>query len=151
DVHTTIGNYAVQHLPLNVYHNFQSVELLSPGVVSLSAITSNSVSLKVRKRLHIEMQAQQLAYADLRRYVGDPRFVKVPVSGMLSIEYAETRSKLIDLDKTTCDFQAGSPPGANTNLAVASPHPGTDTSYLTTVDRDGNIVSVIQSLAGAFG
>ena len=103
------------------------------------------------ERFHIEMQAQQLAYADLRRYVGDPRFVKVPVSGMLSIEYAETRSKLIDLDKTTCDFQAGSPPGANTNLAVASPHPGTDTSYLTSVDRDGNIVSLIQSLAGAFG
>jgi len=41
DVHTTIGNYAVQNLPLDVYHNFQSVELLSPGVVSLSAITGN--------------------------------------------------------------------------------------------------------------
>ncbi|HEX5412626.1 MAG TPA: TonB-dependent receptor [Terriglobia bacterium] len=38
NVHTTISNYAVQNLPLNVYHNFQSVELLAPGVVSLSAI-----------------------------------------------------------------------------------------------------------------
>src|SRR5690348_6208022 len=36
NVHTTISNYAVQNLPLNIYHNFQSVELLSPGVVSLS-------------------------------------------------------------------------------------------------------------------
>ena len=41
NVHTTISNYAVQNLPLNVYHNFQSVELLSPGVVSLSAITNS--------------------------------------------------------------------------------------------------------------
>src|SRR5579875_2915543 len=41
NVHTTISNYAVQNLPLNVYHNFQSVELLAPGVVSLSAITGN--------------------------------------------------------------------------------------------------------------
>jgi hypothetical protein len=41
NVHTTISNYAVQNLPLNVYHNFQSVELLSPGVVSLSAITGS--------------------------------------------------------------------------------------------------------------
>jgi Carboxypeptidase regulatory-like domain/TonB dependent receptor-like, beta-barrel len=41
DVHTTISNYAVQNLPLNIYHNFQSVELLSPGVVSLSAISGS--------------------------------------------------------------------------------------------------------------
>ncbi|HUY12449.1 MAG TPA: gamma-glutamyltransferase [Terriglobia bacterium] len=103
------------------------------------------------ERFHIEMQAQQLAYADLRRYVGDPRFVKVPVSGMLAMEYAKTRAKMIDLDKAACDFQAGMPPGADPNLAVATPHPGKDTSYLTAVDRDGNIVSLIQSNAGAFG
>ena len=41
NVHTTISNYAVQNLPLNVYQNFQSVELLAPGVVSLSAISGN--------------------------------------------------------------------------------------------------------------
>ncbi len=41
NVHTTISNYAVQNLPLNIYHNFQSVELLSPGVVSTSAITGS--------------------------------------------------------------------------------------------------------------
>jgi Carboxypeptidase regulatory-like domain/TonB dependent receptor-like, beta-barrel len=39
NVHTTISNYAVQNLPLNIYHNFQSVELLTPGVVSISNIT----------------------------------------------------------------------------------------------------------------
>jgi len=41
NVHTTISNYAIQNLPLNVYHNFQSVELLSPGVASLSGITGS--------------------------------------------------------------------------------------------------------------
>jgi TonB dependent receptor-like, beta-barrel len=41
DVHTTISNYAVQNLPLNVYHNFQSTELLAPGVVSLSSISGS--------------------------------------------------------------------------------------------------------------
>jgi Carboxypeptidase regulatory-like domain/TonB dependent receptor-like, beta-barrel len=41
NVHTTISNYAVQNLPLNIYHNFQSIELLSPGVVSLSNITGS--------------------------------------------------------------------------------------------------------------
>jgi gamma-glutamyltranspeptidase / glutathione hydrolase len=103
------------------------------------------------ERFHVEMQAQQLAYTDLHRYVGDPRFAKVPVSGMLSLEYAKARAKLINLDPATCDFQAGTPPGTDPSISIATPHPGTDTSYLTVVDRDGNIVSLIQSLAGAFG
>ncbi|HEV2246957.1 MAG TPA: TonB-dependent receptor [Terriglobia bacterium] len=40
DVHTTISSYAVQNLPLNIYHNFQSLELLAPGVVSISPFTN---------------------------------------------------------------------------------------------------------------
>jgi len=103
------------------------------------------------ERYHVEMQAQQLAYADLHRYVGDPRFAKVPVEGMLSMDYAKSRAKLIHLDQAACDFHAGTPPGTDPNLAFATPHPGTDTSFLTTVDSEGNIVSLIQSLAGAFG
>ena len=103
------------------------------------------------QRYHIEMQAQQLAYADLHRYVGDPRFTKVPVQGMLSVDYAKSRAALIDTSEAKCNFQAGTPPGADPNIAFATPHPGKDTSYLTAVDRDGNIVSLIQSLAGAFG
>ncbi|HET7212112.1 MAG TPA: gamma-glutamyltransferase [Terriglobia bacterium] len=103
------------------------------------------------ERYHVEMQAQQLAYADLHRYVGDPRFVKVPVSGMISTQYAKSRAGLIQLDKAECNFQPGTPPGTDPNLTNDTPHPGKDTSYLTAVDRDGNIVSLIQSLAGAFG
>ena len=38
--------------------------------------------------LHAKIEAQKLAYADLGRYVADPRFAKVPVAGMLSKEYA---------------------------------------------------------------
>jgi gamma-glutamyltranspeptidase len=39
------------------------------------------------------------------------RFVKVPVAGMLFMDYAQERSKLIDLDQANCDFQPGTPPG----------------------------------------
>ncbi|MGH9540734.1 MAG: TonB-dependent receptor domain-containing protein [Terriglobales bacterium] len=41
DVHTTISAYAVQNLPLNVYHNFQTLELLTPGVYSTSGIRNS--------------------------------------------------------------------------------------------------------------
>ena len=90
--------------------------------------------------LHIQIEAQKLAYADLRRYVADPRFAKVPLDGMLSLGYARERAKLIDPAQANCQVPPGTP------LAAAG-----DTIYLSVVDRDGNIVSLIQSLYADFG
>jgi len=74
------------------------------------------------------------------RYVADPKFSKIPVAGILSKDYARERATLINLDKANCHVNAGSPPAA-----------GNDTTYLCAVDRDGNIVSLIQSNYGSFG
>jgi gamma-glutamyltranspeptidase / glutathione hydrolase len=89
--------------------------------------------------LHTEIEAQKLAYADLRRYVADPRFSKAPVAGLISMEYARERAKLIDPEKAHCDVAAGTPQIHG------------DTIYMTAVDREGNIVSLIQSLYQHFG
>src|SRR5208283_1071590 len=48
---------------------------------------------------HIKMEAQKLAYADLRHYLGDPRSAKVPVGGLTSREYAAQRAQTIDMNK----------------------------------------------------
>ncbi|MGC1910343.1 MAG: gamma-glutamyltransferase [Candidatus Acidiferrales bacterium] len=90
---------------------------------------------------HVMIEARNLAYADLYRFVGDQRFSKVPVKGMLSKDYAAQRAKLIDLAKANCDVPPGAPP--------FPPHG--DTTYMTVVDRDGNMVSLIQSNASDFG
>lgn len=90
---------------------------------------------------HVMIEARNLAYADLYRFVGDQRFSKVPVEGMLSKDYAAQRAKLIDLAKANCDVPPGAPP--------FPPHG--DTTYMTVVDRDGNMVSLIQSNASDFG
>jgi len=90
--------------------------------------------------LHIEMEAQLLAYADLRRYLADPRFAKVPSEGIVSKEYAAGRARTIDMNKAHCDVEPGDPGRF-----------GSDTVYLNAVDKEGNIVSLIQSLSGAFG
>ena len=90
--------------------------------------------------LHFKMEAQKLAYADLQRYVGDTRFGKVPVEGLLSKAYAKERAGLIAPDKARCDARPGNP------LKSAG-----DTIYLSVVDRDGNIVSLIQSIYLSFG
>ena len=57
--------------------------------------------------LHIKMEAQKLAYSDLRRYLGDPRFVKVPAAGIISKAYAAERAQTIDMNKAHCEVQAG--------------------------------------------
>jgi gamma-glutamyltranspeptidase/glutathione hydrolase len=113
-----------------------AIEMLNLfSLFPLSTYDSRGVS-----ELHIQMEAQKLAYADLRRYVADPRFSRPPVAGMISMDYARERAKLIHQDRARCDVQPGNPPNI-----------GGDTIYLSAVDRDGNIVSLIQSLYLNFG
>jgi gamma-glutamyltranspeptidase / glutathione hydrolase len=91
--------------------------------------------------LHAMIEAKKLAYADMHRYVADQKFSRVPVQGMLAKDYAAQRAKLIDMKKANCDASAGEPAFATTG----------DTTYLTVVDRDGNMVSLIQSNFAGFG
>jgi gamma-glutamyltranspeptidase/glutathione hydrolase len=89
---------------------------------------------------HLKIEAQKLAYQDLQRYLGDPKFSHIPVEGLISKAYAAGRAKLINPLKARCNVTPGKPPaGAG------------DTIYLSVVDKDGNIVSLIQSLYLAFG
>ncbi len=90
------------------------------------------------EELHKRIEAMKLAYADLARYNADPHFAKVPVAGLLSDEYTAQRAKLIDPQKANCKVEPGIPPSS-------------DTTYLTAVDREGNIVSLIQSNFSSFG
>ena len=90
--------------------------------------------------LHCKIEAQKLAYQDLQRYVGDPRFARMPLDGLLSKDYAGRRAARLKPDRAACDVAAGDPPGGSS-----------DTIYLSAVDRDGNLVSLIQSIYNAFG
>ena len=91
------------------------------------------------KALHAMIEAKKLAYADMAKYVADPRGQKIPVKTMLSKEWAKERAKLIDAEKASCDVSAGEIAGGN------------DTTYLSVVDREGNMVSLIQSNFSSFG
>jgi len=90
--------------------------------------------------LHVMIESKKLAYADLLRYVGDPEFNKIPVEGMLSKDYASQRASLVDMRHANCDRAAGTPPSATG-----------DTTYLSAVDAEGNMVSLIQSNYDGFG
>jgi gamma-glutamyltranspeptidase/glutathione hydrolase len=88
--------------------------------------------------LHKRIEAMKLAYADVKAYDGDPRFNKIPVEEILSKEFAAKRARLIDPAKANCDVAPG---------ALGK----SDTTYLSVVDREGNILSVIQSNYATFG
>lgn len=90
--------------------------------------------------LHLKIEAQKLAYQDLRRFLADPRFAKIPVAGLLSKEYAAGRARLIDPRRARRDPRPGNPSWA-----------AGDTIYLSVVDKEGNIASLIQSLYLGFG
>jgi gamma-glutamyltranspeptidase/glutathione hydrolase len=92
------------------------------------------------RRAHLMVQAKQIAYHDRDRWIGDPRFVDVPMDMLLSDQYLDERRKLIDplralpWDKVP---SYGSLKG--------------DTVYIAAVDAQGNCASLIHSLYGVFG
>jgi gamma-glutamyltranspeptidase/glutathione hydrolase len=94
--------------------------------------------------LHVMIEAKKLAYADMLRYIGDPRFSRNPVDALLSKPRAFDRAKLIDQAKAACQVEPAKLPG----ITDAQGH---DTIYMSAIDKDGNIVSLIQSNYSGFG
>ena len=90
--------------------------------------------------LHYKIEAQKLAYADLQRYLGDPRSSRIPVRELISKSYAGERAKLIEPERALCNVDPGKP------ISGAG-----DTIYLSTADKDGTVVSLIQSVYLSFG
>jgi gamma-glutamyltranspeptidase/glutathione hydrolase len=96
------------------------------------------------KALHIMIEAKKLAYADMLRCVADPRFAEVPVPAMVTKGYAAARARLIDQAAAGACVE----PSVFDGLTNSAGH---DTIYLSAIDRDGNIVSLIQSIYAPFG
>lgn len=95
------------------------------------------------KAMHVEIEAKKLAYADLLRYIGDPRFSKLPVAQLMSAEHAAAQARRIDPAKASCRVEPVTMGGIEGGES--------ETIYLSTIDKDGNIVSLIQSNYSAFG
>ncbi len=83
--------------------------------------------------LQVQIEAKRLAYEDRARYYADPHFAKIPIEWLNSKEYAKQRAKLIRLDQILVPVYPGQAPSHG------------DTTYFTTADKDGMMVSQIQS------
>jgi gamma-glutamyltranspeptidase / glutathione hydrolase len=83
--------------------------------------------------LQVQIEAKRLAYEDRAHYYADPHFAKIPIEWLNSKEYAKDRAKLIQLDRINDHVYPGQAPSHG------------DTTYFTTADKDGMMVSMIQS------
>jgi len=135
-ISTTYRDWTVYELPPNG-QGLAALEMLN--IMEKFPLGQKDWGFGSAKALHAMIEAKKLAYTDLAKYIGDPRGQKLPVTTLLSKEWAAERAKLIDPDKANCDVSAGELPA------------GSDTTYLSVVDREGNMVSLIQSNYAGFG
>ena len=119
----------------------------------LGAMTHNSAD-----HIHAVVEGAKLAFADREAYYGDPRFVDVPIDGLLDPAYCDARRKLIT-EQASLDLRPGSPAGRVPRLppttdrgsslpahlqGAGEPTRG-DTCHVAVVDRHGNMVAATPS------
>jgi len=111
--------------------------------------------------IHISAEAAKLAFADRDKYLGDMDFIEIPYAGLLSKDYARERRQLIDPQKASLELRPGVPERfipakqplvrpMDYTVKGEGEHAG-DTSYITVMDREGNVVSLTPSLHSGFG
>ena len=83
--------------------------------------------------LHTQIEAKRLAFEDRARYFADPAFAKAPIEWLISKDYAAQRAKLIRPDRILTPVHAGEAPSHG------------DTTYFSVADKDGMMISIIQS------
>ncbi|MBL0172233.1 MAG: gamma-glutamyltransferase [Gemmatimonadaceae bacterium] len=128
-ISTTYRGWTVYELPPNG-QGIAALEMLN----IMETFPLGAAGHNTPKALHLMIEAKKLAYADMQRYDADPRFAKVPVDAMRSKPYAAARAKLITADRAACSVSAGTPSSTDHG-----------TTYISVVDREGNMISLIQS------
>ena len=138
-IFTTYRGWTIYELPPN-----------GQGIAALSMLNimenfpMSSYGHNSANALQVMIEAKKLAYADMIHYVGDPHFVAVPVKEMLSKDLAGQRAKLIQMGHAACQVV---PSEISEKLNAR----GSETIYMSTIDKEGNIVSLIQSNYGGYG
>ncbi len=103
--------------------------------------------------IHLMAEAQNLAFADRNRYMGDADFADVPVNGLLDKNYARTRAERIEPEKSLSPpLDPGKPAGApEARSGRINVEEGLSTTHFSIVDRDRNVVSVTSTIEQHFG
>jgi len=128
-VSTDYRGYTVWELPPNG-QGIAALQILN----ILEGFDIKGMGFGSRDYVHCFVEAKKLAFEDRAKFYADPAFNKIPVAELISKQYAAERRKLIDPNHAARRYDAGNP-ALNEG----------DTIYLTVADKDGNMVSLIQS------
>jgi gamma-glutamyltranspeptidase/glutathione hydrolase len=101
--------------------------------------------------IHVVAEAERLAFADRNKYVGDDRFVDVPVRGLVDHAYLAERSRLIQADHSMGKAEAGQPAGVKVAFADDPVDEIPGTTQISIVDAEGNAVSMTTTIEAFFG
>jgi len=134
-VSTNYRGYEVYELPPNT-QGIAALQLLN----ILEGYDISSMGFASKEYIHTFVEAKKLVYEDRAAYYADPDFSNTPINYLISKEYAKKRRQLINPKKAAKSITAGDLPLENG-----------DTIYLTVADKDGNMVSLIQSNYGDMG
>ena len=133
-ISTTYNGYKVYESPPN-----SSGHVLLQELNMVEGFDLKSSGFNTAESIHFMVEAKKLAFADREKYLADPKWVDVPIKGLLSKDYASDQAKGIDREKAAVGVEAGGPESYG------------DTTYFAVVDRWGNAVSQLQSIQSAFG
>jgi gamma-glutamyltranspeptidase/glutathione hydrolase len=145
-ISTTYRGYEVLELPPNT-QGVAALEMLN----ILEGFDLKSLGHNSAAYLHLLVEAKRIAFADRDAWLGDPGAVPADaLKRMMSKEYAAERRREIDPQRAAPEYRALvlSAPGASREN---HPEARGDTIYMTVADRDGNVVSLIQSIFENFG
>jgi len=126
-VSTNYRGYDVWELPPNG-QGIAALQMLN----ILEAYDIKSMGFASKEYVHLFVEAKKLVYEDRAKYYADMKFSKVPVNELISKEYAKKRRALINMEKSARSYDYGELEQGNT-------------IYMTVADKDGNMVSLIQS------
>ena len=93
--------------------------------------------------IHFVAEAMRRFYADRGEFLGDPDFVKVPVRGLISREYARQLRASIDPERAT--------PSTTVKHGNPLPYESTETTHFSILDAEGNSVALTYTLNGGYG
>jgi gamma-glutamyltranspeptidase/glutathione hydrolase len=142
---------------------YRTLRLCSMGPPSSGGITelqilgllerfpSKDLAMDTVEGVHLFTQASRLAYADRGEYLGDPDFVKVPVTGLLDRAYLAERSALIDPAKDMGQAAPGTPPSSTRKFAPQRSPERHGTSQISVVDDRGIVVSMTTTVEAPMG
>jgi len=133
-ISTTYRGHTVYEFPPN-----SSGHVLLQELNMVERFDLKSLGFNTAESIHLMVEAKRLSFADREKCLADPRWVKVPIKGLLSKDYAAEQAAKINMGKAAMDVRAGAPERHG------------DTTYFCIADRWGNAVSQLQSLQSGFG